>query len=347
MTFEHGPYGGYLQQVTRDYFLDAGLRQTHTAVDGLPLTLRDQVAPWFPDLVPWPPLLAELPAATLGAWGNYLGDIYNGGAVDNSPEGVDRRREVAVASTLTMGLLRVVDSALVRPNPDADTTVGFMDKLGLSLQRGTGKSYELPKGAGRVAVDLAEYMHGRLGLANPLRGGAIADDLRLMSTAFERQDRLEHTDISGLIGAAGDLGEAAASWVLRYTEFRDADNPGDNIDGRITAQGLGRLGGYLRHGTNIEAAVRTRRPTYATAILLRRGGATTAALRGVAELRENLAQEAITMGAERLEPGNRRQQGIFRMAVRLLRIREVGMRRPSPRRIDNLLNSDPFWAAST
>lgn len=151
-------------------------------------------------------------------------------------------------------------------------------------------------------------------------------------------------DVEELTDVAGELGKATASWALRYTELHPSQT-GDYPEGRIAAEALGKVGGYLRHGSQVYAAVRDTVPTYATAVLLNHGGATSAAFREIGQIRDDLASAAVREGRAALEPNNERQQGIFKMATHLLRIKEAALaRRGSARVIDNILSRDPFWA---
>lgn len=186
------PYGGYLEQVTKDYFTQEGLRSTHNSVlTDMPGDLAEQVKPWLADTVAWPPLLGELGRATLGAWGNYLGDTYNRGEiVDN-----DIRRKTATASTLTMGLLGVTNDIVRTRHRNPESVVQFFDKLGNALQGSAIDSVDtgLKISTQLTAFDLARYMSWRLGLANTPLGEAIGKDVEAIKEASERQFASWHT----------------------------------------------------------------------------------------------------------------------------------------------------------
>ena len=353
MTAARGPYGGYLEQVTIDYFwngANAGLRGTHTQVlTDMPPPLQRQVQPWLHDTipipgVPTPPLMRQLNCGTLGAWGNYIGDAYNGGEI--AP--VQQRREVAIRSTLTMGFLGAVDSA-VRESAATRTDAGVA-----AFYRGVQGALvsgdliypvaDLAEGPQMAALSLAQYMHYRLGVAHPNRQGVMASDLSQLISASDQQLHLPHNDIEGFIGVARTLGEATAWMALRHTELANPNEPRHETRGRHIALALGRIGGFINHGSQVLAAVKDHMPTYATAILVDAGGASARALQAVDERRQDLVSEAVREGREALEPGNRRQAGIFRMAVRLLGIKEHSFAtRGKQEDIDKALQTDPFW----
>jgi hypothetical protein len=286
--------------------------------------------------------LGELNRATLGAWGNYLGDMNRGQIVDN-----DMRREVAVASTLTMGLLGAMDGT-VRGTKDRSPSAasGFYENVFRSLAHDEDLEADdrLVPGNQLSAFGLARHMHGRLGFnRNPALGQAVAEDLGVMAEAINQQLTLPAGDIVSFEQVAAGLGEATASWALRYTELGDPDRPFSNPEGRLAAEALGRLGGYLRHGTQIEAALRDHMPTYATATLVRKGLGTEA-LSEIDEMRADLASDAIKAGQAALRTGNHLQRGIFKMATRLLYLREMFMPSSvSQRHLEKVVEHDPYW----
>ena len=339
----HGPYGGYLQQVTKDYFSYDGLRGTHNSVlSDMSPELQEQAQPWLRDTVSWPPLLGELNRATLGAWGNYLGDMNRGQIADN-----DTRREVAVASTLTMGLLGAMDGT-VRGTKDRTPSAasGFYENVfrSLAYNENLEPDDRLVPGNQLAAYGLARHMHDRLGFGrNPALGLAVAEDVGLIADATNRQLTLPSDSVGAFQQVAADLGEATASWALRYTELGDLDRPFANPEGRLAAEALGRLGGLLRHGTQLEAALRDHMPTYATATFVRKGIGTEA-LSEIDEMRADLASDAIKAGQDALRTGNRLQRGIFKMATRLLYIREMFMPSSvSQHHLEKVIKGDPYW----
>jgi hypothetical protein len=350
------PYAGYLEQVTIDYFThgqDAGLRGTHNQVLAeMPPALQAQVQPQLHDTAPLPgiltpPLLRELNRATLGSWGNYLGDLNNRG--DIAPVAV--RREVAVRTTLTMGLLGTADTVL-RGSMDMRTpesVAGFHEALQTSLLTGQ-QAPPVPGMAGEeqlAALGLAAYMHTRLGLYHPLREHAATTDMKSLAGATVRQVSGDPRDVEALVAVAADLGEVTAVMALRHTELFDPNTQRADISGRLAVKALGRIGGYVNHGSQILSAVRDRLPTYATAILLQAGGATSAALWEIRDAQRQLTRAAEREGRAQLQPGNEKQRGIFDMAVHLLKIKErVLAKRGSQRQIDKAMNADPFWQSA-
>jgi hypothetical protein len=351
---ELNPYGGYLAQVTHDYFYDMALRGTHNAVIGeMPPELRAQTEPWLHDTipipgVPTPPLMRELNRATLGAWGNYIGDLYSRGRI--AP--VEHRREVAIRSTLTMCLLGTADSAVRQREVDARNPAQGVRNFHRSLSTVLldGEAVTPVDGLAIepqvVAFNLAQYMHGRLGMAHSNRSAAARADMSFVTAAVDRQLTLPLTDVESFVAVARDLGEAAAWMALRHTELANPDEPRRDQRGRNIALALGRIGGYINHGSQLMGAIADHMPTYATAILLREGGASGAALKAIDERRRDLVNTAVKAGRAALEPGNRPQEGIFRMAVRLLDVKErIFARRGNPRKIDQALSADPYWAA--
>jgi hypothetical protein len=350
-----GPYEGYLGRVTRDYFVatdfmyGTGLRETHNAVlTEMPVQLQQQVQPLLADTRPLgpltPPIVQQFNRARLGAWGNYLGDMQRRGEL--AP--IEQRREVAIGSSLIMGMLGGVDTVVrdgVAKTPRAVSD--FHGALqGAVLLGEEARPTELLALQPQIdALALGRYMHERLGLDNPVRRGAFARDLYTIAAATDEQLTASRNNVESFIHAAAELGTSAASLVLHLTELRDTRKPAISERGREAALALGKLGVWLRHGTQILPALKDRMPTYATAILVRDGGVTTASLREIQETRKALADTAAREGREALRRASDQQKGIFKMAVDLLRLTEVTLpRRGSRRAIDRALQADSFWA---
>lgn len=340
-------YGGYLRQDIQDYFFQDGLRPTHNGVlEGMDPALRGQVQPYFRDLVPWPPILAELPRATQNAWGTYLEDLYNQGQIADT----STRRETATYSGLTVGMLAAIDTTV--SSGSRDRRVGAVKQFYESVQgslMGLEAPTELAQGLAEkpqiAAVGLAGHIRTRFFTDNNLLRDAVVHDVGSLAEATQSQLRSQASFESGhtksaalkssLVGVAEKFGGITASIVLRRTELRDPQNPRDYPEGRIAAEALGKVGGYWRHSRDIPGAFRSRRLTYAAAIILRHGGATSAALQEITAVRDDSISTAVRQGRVALEPGNTAQQGIFNMALHLLHIKAgVLASRGSRRQID-------------
>ncbi len=350
--------------MSKDYFLPekwGGLRGSHNDLYGIPGTdevmdpeLRQAMQPWFRNTVPFPALLSEFGRAMLGAWGNYLGDIYNAG--DQAPQ--TQRREIAVRSTLTMGLAGVLDAASRDYAATSENAIATGDRAeelysGVRYLLANGSQdepYEVVRSTPlqRTAFDLAAYLHKRFDLANnqPLKA-SLDFDLVDIARAVDRQYSLGHIAPrieDQRLAVASELGRGAALLVLDHTYAWDPENPGNYEKGQEAAERLGNIGGVLRHGSGLLGQVEGRVPTYATSILLAHGGATKAALHEIDTARDDMVQLLATQGRLALESGTDRQRGIYNMAVRLLKIKERSVVRDGARRkIDTALNADSFW----
>ena len=361
---EHGPYNGYLAQVTVDYFTQTppdaeqqhGLRDTHDAVfEGMSPELRQAVAPYMNDIVPWPPLLGELKRATFGAWGNYVGDQYELARRGEIPATEDRR-EMAVRSTLTMGFLSVTEAALGDRDParSTDEVAGFFAKVTHSLMTGeVDATAILPEvdadvraSHETVAQHLAAFMYRRFGLREHHRLRiTLGSDMDKLAALTETQLTTPPTDEATFLDVARGLGTTSAALVLRHAQMRYRARETDDLDETV-AFDLGALGGYLRHGTNIVGTLRAHLPTYATAILAKHGGATKAALAEIRALRNEKAGESERYLKELdvLDRSSARRRGIVTMARHLLWIKEGFLRRRgTARQINQVLRTDPFW----
>jgi hypothetical protein len=355
--FKHGPYGGYLAQVTHDYFAAGGLRPSHDAVfAGMDPSAAEVAREYMPDLRPFgnatPALLAELPRATLGAWGNYLGDLYRG---DIAP--VEARREVAVRTTLTMGMLAAAEDTL-RQTPGARTaeqTDALYSSLHVALIDGKVPLNSVVKfdvGPHTPMWILGMHLHSRARLENPLdevRREAFAGDIWALAEATKRRFALPQIAAQEMLGVAMKMGRVTATMALRHTTMpalRDeVTAPPLNLPGEKAALMLGKIGGVIAHGDHAEAAFRGNMPTYATATIKSGGGPTKSALEAVTQNRKDTVNDLRKKGLEMLGDGTEQQRGIFRMAVRLLETRHRKSHHGSPKAIDDALTYNTFWKA--
>ncbi|HSX35638.1 MAG TPA: hypothetical protein VLH84_01750 [Patescibacteria group bacterium] len=353
-----GPYGGCLPRVTVDYFsYRFGIRGSHNAVfDGMDPQLQADMQPWLGDYVPLPALpdrprrlLGELRRATLGAWGDaYIGGIATGDVrLSRAERRADRavRSERAVCSTLTMAMLGAAETALRDPNGERGRTpesvAGFNDRLSRALLGDLQPAQD-----DSVAVRLAAFMHGRFELDTNLPlASAMGRDLGTIAHYNAIQFGEARNDPDIMVGVAERYGRITASLALNQVVF---GQPGleRHVDrrARTACEELGRLGGILRHGTNVPYALEQHLPTYATAILVQHGGPSDEALRTIQETRDDQAHDAISTGREFLRGGSRKQRGTYAMAVRLLDIKEGRMPDSGSREQIEALLQDPYWS---
>lgn len=352
------PYGGYLGQVTGDYFFAKGLRGTHDAVfNGMDGATKLAVQPYMHDLqVPETvgnllpsracELLEELHRATLGAWGNYVGDMYNGGGRVASTEA---RREVAVGSTLIMAMLEADNMTWARSHADAHgaaDVANFYDSMRGAI---TGDNKQIVDGDKfaygpyKAMQVLAQQVNTRVIGRDQSRKEATAAHVDELADARRRQFEAGWNSAGELLGVALDLGSITAKLGLELTTLRpEVKAAPPNLEAEAAAIALGKIGAVLTHGTHVDAAFRDHMPTYATATIISEGGATKAAMERIRQTREESVHSLVAEGKEALRDGTRQQRGIFRMAVRLLRTRQAHGGTGSPAAIERQMRG-PYW----
>jgi len=347
------PYAGYFGDVFGDYFYHNGLRGTHNAVfEGMTPGVQQTVQPYMPDHKPLgnltPPLLQELNRATLGAWSNYLGDMYLGGGRVASTEA---RRQVALGSTLIMGML-AADEATWRQSPDArdatNVTLFYASVRGQLAGENT-RFMQRPGLAGeprRATQLLAKQVRRRIIGDNEDQKEALVSSLHGFADARHVQFTTGRGEIGHMLNMAFDLGEVTARAALSLTtsrpEIKDAP-PREAAE--VAAVALGKLGAILTHGTHVATDFRDRMPTYATAIVMNGYGPTKKALATIREHREEYALGLVHEGRVALKDGTPQQRRIFDMAVRLLRIRQMRGGIGSTEVIKESMRNDPYWSA--
>jgi hypothetical protein len=191
---------------------------------------------------------------------------------------------------------------------------------------------------------LAEQVHTRVVAGNEERQTALVEQVHALAGVRREQFANRRGEIGGMLITALNLGEVTARMALGLTTLRPEVKaaPASN-EGEAAAIALGKIGAIITHGTGVDAAFRDRMPTYATATVMNEYGPTKAAINSINEHRAEYVDMLVNEGRAALKDGTRQQQGIFRMAVRLLKIRQGQRGIGSTDAIKRYMKEDPYW----